>query len=343
MTANSDHDWLHSELISADGWQQGLGLLEDASASPPTTTTRFAYEGNAPPAAVAAVSEWDYFFEKRGLPEAWADASSSYVNGKVVKQPMGAMKEAHLDRENAARESDGQEGVLPPEKAQAEAEELDERLRRLTTDELSVPLLVLRALQATDFDRNKALELHILCRRPLTSRGEPAAAAMSRMAEQLALLVPSLPKLHCVLVVGPDPTSSGSRSADDAPSNNTSAAGGGGPTQPRARDHSLNFTGLGGSGTADTAGSEQGNGGASKLAHRTKSQDSKTKSPRSPKAKKIPGTTTTGKILFEVYEGLYDDYVFHAGRQYVLPSLVLAQHMGLATEWVPSVVTLLQK
>jgi len=27
----------------------------------------------------------------------------------------------------------------------------------------------------------------------------------------------------------------------------------------------------------------------------------------------------------------------------VLPSLVLAQHMGLATEWVPSVVTLLQK
>ena len=50
-----------------------------------------------------------------------------------------------------------------------------------------------------------------------------------------------------------------------------------------------------------------------------------------------------GRVSFELFEGLYDDYVFHAGRAYVLPAMVAMPHMGVPAEWLPSVVTLLQK
>jgi len=49
------------------------------------------------------------------------------------------------------------------------------------------------------------------------------------------------------------------------------------------------------------------------------------------------------KVEFKTFEGLYDDYVFSAGRSYVPPSMVVGQHLGLPRQQVPAIVSMLQK
>jgi hypothetical protein len=156
---------------------------------------------------------------------------------------------------------------------------------------------------------------------------------MQHAATQLAMLLPNVPKLHVVLI---------------CPAEAAVGEGGGGrrggPTlsatghAARPQDHALNFVNLqggqgggGGGGGEAGVGGQGGGGGAGQL----------DRGRRSPRKKRAGGGG--GRLQFEVFAGFYDDYVFSAGPGYVAPSLVVAPHLGLPNEWVPSVVSLLQK
>lgn len=272
----------------------------------------FSFDEMAPMASVASLSDWDYFFEKRGLPGPWLDVRSDYVNGKVVTTPMGKAREAyltwakeqatHLARAKAEAEAEARAkavGGTAPTKttlipvdlggadggskgtdaaAGEEVIKFNEQLQRQTADALSLALTILRALQAVDFDRGKPLELHVLANRPLTSWGAPIGEAIEACAEQLALCMPGVPKIHCVLCLyipsAPEGVAedAGDGFEDDdgrggtSKSNSKSKRKGG--LEPRQRDHALNFTGINGRSARPTTPGGDSSGGGSRPSSR---------------------------------------------------------------------------
>ena len=104
------------------------------------------------------------------------------------------------------------------------------------------------------------------------------------------------------------------------------------------RDHSLNFVNL-----------SPGRDGNGSLADKSHSGSPKAGSSSSPKANKHRASSGArrgpgvDKVEFKTFEGLYDDYVFSAGRYYVPPSMVVGQHLGLPRQQVPAIVSMLQK
>ena len=261
----------------------------------------FEYDTPAKADAVAALSDWDFFFEKRGLPPAWAKA----FGGKPAGEARAAVEAAGL---------------------QHEEEELEAMLQRASAGLLSLPLTLLKALQAVNFERHEDLEIHVIAH----ESAQLDKSALHRQFCQLALLVPSVPKLNVVVVKAQAKAKGGAKQAPAGPSSPTD---GGSPTSAR-RDHSLNFVGLSPGG--DEAGSPDSGGMSGETSPTARGGNAKGKK----KGKKKPGSE---RVAFELFGGLYDDYVFAAGRDYTRPTLVVAQHMGLPRPQVPSIVSLLQK
>ncbi len=263
----------------------------------------FEYTTPAPVSAVAALSDWDFFFAKRGLPPAWVQPDV------VRKKPGGAAREALAGAE------------LPYEE-----QVVEEMLTRASTAVLSLPLTILRALQAVNFDRNKHVEIHVLTERPVN------AAELHRQCGQLALLMPSVPTVSVVLVKATPQVAFGSSSAvvqRDAPP--ASVALSPESKQQPDRDHSLNFVNI-------SPRRQRGSVSRPDGANDGKGRQTKTRAPSG--ARRGPGVD---KVDFKVFDGVYDDYVFSAGRAYVPPSLVVGQHLGLPRQQVPVIVSMLQK
>jgi|EP01046_Picozoa_sp_COSAG06_P037502 uncharacterized protein len=294
-----------------------LGGGDDGSGSPrgrAGVLAAFEYNAPAPVSAVAALSDWDFFFEKRGLPPAWAQPDA------VRKKPGGA-----------ARETLG--GAELP----YEPDELEEMLTRASTAVLSLPLTILRALQAVDFDRNKHVEIHILTERPVDT------AELHRQCGQLALLLPAVPTMHVVLVKATAQVDFGANLAGGKsalkPGSGPRSSGSNQRQEPQ-RDHSLNFVNLSPGRDNDGQHSGGGGGGGPSDGSSPKAGGRQTKTQAASGARKGPGVD---KVDFKQFEGLYDDYVFSAGRSYVPPTLVVGQHLGLPRQQVPAIVSMLQK
>lgn len=269
----------------------------------------FEYNQSAPVSAVAALSDWDFFFEKRGLPPAWAQPDM------VRKKPGGAAREKLAGAE------------LPYEE-----DVVEEMLTRASSAVLSLPLTILRALQAVNFDRNKHVEIHILTERPVD------VAELHRQCGQLALLMPSVPTMSVVLVKatpqvdfsGNSPSGKEATKPTNVPSSPESIR-----PQQSERDHSLNFVNIS---PRRTGPSDGGAGSTNEINSRAGSRQTKTRAATG--ARRSPGVD---KVKFKRFDGLYDDYVFSAGRSYVQPSLVVGQHLGLPRQQVPVIVSMLQK
>lgn len=282
-----------------------LGGSDDAG-SPRGTVgllEAFEYAAPAPVSAVAALSDWDFFFGKRGLPPAWAQPDA------VRKKPGGAAREILVRAE------------LP-----YEADVVEEMLTRASTAVLSLPLTILRALQAVNFDRNNHVEIHILTERPMD------AAELHRQCGQLALLMPSVPTMSVVLVKATPQVKFGGNSTVAKKDMRTSV-----PVSPESkqRDHSLNFVNI-----SPRRGARSSGEGPSSADDGKSSPGGQTKTRAASGARRGPGVD---KVNFKLFEGVYDDYVFSAGRSYVPPSLVVGHHLGLPRQQVPVIVSLLQK
>jgi hypothetical protein len=158
---------LPSSTVGGDGGDDGRRAA----------TSSLSYTEMAPAGAVASLSDWDYYFEKRGLPSAWAAEKNTYEKGQLATTPMGSSRQAYLDwrRQSQAVDTAAAAGLDPKDqlrKEQEQQDQQDQRLQRLTSDALSLPLVILRALQAVDFDRYRLLR-GISVARPIGGQSTP--------------------------------------------------------------------------------------------------------------------------------------------------------------------------